>query len=257
MRIIRLLIILLISIVAVSSAVEKQVNYFQDLKPGQEIKKLQMSSEVVVQPGDKLYIRVSSRDEVLVKLFNLSEATTSSNKVIVGYTVSSLGTIDFPVLGSLSVLGKTKTQVSELIKSELVSKNFVKDPVVTVEFLNLGVSVFGEVKTPGRYPIERDRITILDVLSLAGDLTIQGRRDNIKVIRDEGSVHRVYSIDLTSGQGVYESPVFYLQQNDVVYVEPNSMKARQSTVNGNSVRNISFWMSLASLLTTIAVLVFK
>ena len=114
-----------------------------------------MSSEVVVQPGDKLYIRVSSRDEVLVKLFNLSEATTSSNKVIVGYTVSSLGTIDFPVLGSLSVLGKTKTQVSELIKSELVSKNFVKDPVVTVEFLNLGVSVFGEVKTPGRYPIER------------------------------------------------------------------------------------------------------
>ena len=221
MRIIRLLIILLISIVAVSCAVEKQVNYFQDLKPGQEIKKLQMSSEVVVQPGDKLYIRVSSRDEVLVKLFNLSEATTSSNKVIVGYTVSSLGTIDFPVLGSLSVLGKTKTQVSELIKSELVSKNFVKDPVVT------------------------------------GDLTIQGRRDNIKVIRDEGSVHRVYSIDLTSGQGVYESPVFYLQQNDVVYVEPNSMKARQSTVNGNSVRNISFWMSLASLLTTIAVLVFK
>ena len=242
MRIIRLLIILLISIVAVSCAVEKQVNYFQDLKPGQEIKKLQMSSEVVVQPGDKLYIRVSSRDEVLVKLFNLSEATTSSNKVM---------------LGSLSVLGKTKTQVSELIKSELVSKNFVKDPVVTVEFLNLGVSVFGEVKTPGRYPIERDRITILDVLSLAGDLTIQGRRDNIKVIRDEGSVHRVYSIDLTSGQGVYESPVFYLQQNDVVYVEPNSMKARQSTVNGNSVRNISFWMSLASLLTTIAVLVFK
>lgn len=257
MKIIRLFIISLLCTVAFSCAVEKQVNYFQDLQPGQEIKNLHMSSEVVAQPGDKFYIRVSSKDEVLVKLFNLSEANMSSNKVILGYTVSALGTIDFPVLGSLNVLGKTRTQISEMIKSELVSKNFVKDPVVTVEYLNLGVSVFGEVKTPGRYPIERDRITILDVLSLAGDLTIQGRRDNIKVIRDEGSVHRVYSIDLTSGQGVYESPVFYLQQNDVVYVEPNSMKARQSTVNGNNVRNISLWMSLASLLTTIAVLIFK
>ena len=257
MKIIRLFIISLLSTVAFSCAVEKQVNYFQDLQPGQEIKKLQMSSEVVAQPGDKFYIRVSSKDEVLVKLFNLSETNMSSNKVVLGYTVSALGTIDFPVLGSLNVLGKTRTQISEMIKSELVSKNFVKDPVVTVENLNLGVSVFGEVKTPGRYPIERDRITILDALSLAGDLTIQGRRDNIKVIRDEGSVHRVYSIDLTNGQGVYESPVFYLQQNDVVYVEPNSMKARQSTVNGNNVRNISLWMSLASLLTTIAVLIFK
>ena len=115
----------------------------------------------------------------------------------------------------------------------------------------------GEVKTPGRYQIQRDRITILEALGMAGDLTIQGKRENVKVLREECDGQRVYTIDLTSAESVYKSPVYYLQPNDVVYVEPNEMKARQSTINGNSVRNVSFWMSLASLLTTIAVLIFK
>ena len=148
-------------------------------------------------------------------------------------------------------------KIAAFIKEELLAKNLVKDPVVTVEYMNLGFSVLGEVGNPGRFNIDRDRITVLDAISQAGDLTIYGNRRKVMVMRQEGDVQRVYGIDLTSGQHVYTSPAYYLQQNDVVYVEPNKVKARQSTVNGNNVRSTSFWISLASLLTSIGILIFN
>ena len=145
----------------------------------------------------------------------------------------------------------------EYIKNELIKENLVKDPVVTVEFANLCISVLGEVNSPGRFSIDRDRLTILDALSMAGDLTIYGNRSKVMVLRQEGDVQRVYGLNLTSGEHIYTSPAYYLQQNDVVYVEPNAVKARQSTVNGNNVRSTSFWISLASLLTSVAILIFN
>lgn len=150
-----------------------------------------------------------------------------------------------------------RVEIASYIKDELVSKNLVKDPVVTVEFMNLCFSVMGEVNAPGRFNIDRDRLTILDALSMAGDLTIYGNREKVLVLRQEGNTQRVYGVNLTSGEHIYTSPAYHLQQNDVVYVEPNSTKARQSTVNGNNVRSTSFWISLASLLTSIAVLIVK
>ena len=105
--------------------------------------------------------------------------------------------------------------------------------------------------------VDRDRLTILDALSMAGDLTIYGNRSKVMVLRQEGDVQRVYGLNLTSGEHIYSSPAYYLQQNDVVYVEPNEVKARQSTVNGNNVRSTSFWISLASLLTSVAILIFN
>lgn len=123
--------------------------------------------------------------------------------------------------------------------------------------MNLSVNVMGEVNRPGRYNIDKDHLTILDALSQAGDLTIYGKREKVLVLRNENGKQRVYDINLCSADHLYSSPVYYLQQNDVVYVEPNDTKARQSTVNGNNVRSTSFWISLASLLTTISVLIFK
>ena len=123
--------------------------------------------------------------------------------------------------------------------------------------MNLTVSVMGEVNSPGRYSIDKDKMSILEVLSMAGDLTIYGRRDNILVLRQEDGAQKVYAVNLGSADQLYTSPAYYLQQNDVVYVEPNDTKSRQSTVNGNNVRSTSFWLSLASLLTTIAVLIFN
>ena len=133
----------------------------------------------------------------------------------------------------------------------------INDPVVTVEFSNLYISVLGEVNNPGRYGIDRDKITLLDAIGMAGDLTIYGKRQNVVVMREEEGKQLFYRVDLTSVDDLYSSPVYYLQQKDVVYVEPNETRARQSTVNGNNVRSTSFWVSIASLLTSVAVLIFK
>jgi polysaccharide export outer membrane protein len=121
----------------------------------------------------------------------------------------------------------------------------------------LGFSVLGEVGRPGRYSFDRDRLTLLDALSMAGDLSIQGKRENVTVIREQGVQRMTYRINMLYADSIYSSPAFYLQQNDIVYVEPNSYRARQTTVNGNNVRSTAFWFSLASLLMTLSVLIFK
>lgn len=266
-----LLLILLASVAALSSCgSSKQVVYFQDLKPGETEIKLPEVKAITIRPEDKISIIVNSRDPQLTDLFNLPIVSrqlgqslrngvnyNGINQGISAYTVDANGEIDFPVLGKLYVAGMKREDVAEYIKNELIKENLVKDPVVTVEFANLCVSVLGEVNNPGRFSIDRDRLTVLDALSMAGDLTIYGNRNKVMVLRQEGSVQRVYGLDLTSGNHVYTSPAYYLQQNDVVYVEPNAVKARQSTVNGNNVRSTSFWISLASLLTSVAILIFN
>lgn len=248
-----------------SCSTPKQISYFQDLRPGESGPALAAPVEIRIQPKDKLSILVNSQDLRLTNLFNLpivsqqvgQETSYNTNRGMSGYTVDSKGDIDFPVLGALHVQGMTREEVAAYIKKELQSHDLIKDPVVTAEFMNLTVSVMGEVSRPGRYNIDKDHLTILDALSQAGDLTIYGKREKVLVLRNENGTQRVYGVNLCSGNHVYSSPVYYLQQGDVVYVEPNDTKARQSTVNGNNVRSTSFWISLASLLTTIGVLVFK
>ena len=243
-----------------SCGTPKEVVYFQDLQAGGGSVAAVQAREIRVRPDDKISIIVNSRDPQLTDLFNLpyvsrqlgntlrSGVTNTSyaqNQGVSGYTLDSEGCIDFPVLGRLHVEGMTREEIASL----------VKDPVVTVEFMNLSVSVMGEVAKPGRYAIERDRVTILDALSMAGDLTIYGKRDEVMVQRMEGDTLMVYRLNLVSGEDVYTSPAFYLQQNDLVYVAPNDVKARESTVNGNNIRSTSFWISLGSLLTSVAVLI--
>jgi len=131
----------------------------------------------------------------------------------------------------------------------------VKEPVVSVDYLNLGFSVLGEVSRPGYYTIDKDNPTLLEAIGMAGDLTIEGVRDTVLVMRQENGVQHVYSVNMTDNQSITSSPAYYLQQNDVIYVKPNKYKQRQTTVNGNTVRSTSFWISLASLLTSILVLI--
>lgn len=251
-----------------SCATPKEVVYFQDLQQTDGTLAAVQAKEIRVRPDDKISIIVNSRDPQLTDLFNLPyvsrqlgqtlrsvTSTYGQSQGVSGYTVDSEGNIDFPVLGKIHVEGMTREEIGRCIKDELVGQDLVKDPIVTVEFMNLTVSVMGEVAKPGRYAIERDRITILDALSMAGDLTIYGRRDAVMVQRMEGDTLQVYQLNLVSGQDVYNSPAFYLQQNDLVYVAPNDVKVRESTVNGNNIRSTSFWISLGSLLTSVAVLI--
>ena len=251
-----------------SCSAPKQIEYFQDVTNGTTLA-IPEESLIKVQPGDKLSIVVNSYNSELAMPFNLpyvsnrigqgSSATGASNTSngISVYTVDGNGDIDFPMLGKLHIAGMTRPQVAEDVKNRILKSGKLGDPVVIVEYANLAVSVLGEVTRPGRYAIDRDNFTVLDALSVAGDLTIYGRRENVKVIRNVGNQKQIFTIDLCNAASLTSSPVFYLQQGDMVYVAPNDMRARQSTVNGNNVLSTSFWISLASLLTSVAVLIFK
>lgn len=257
-----------------SCTAPKNITYIQDLNEDVIIENAKRKS-MRIQPDDKISIIVHSKDPELAALFNLPVVTNSTRNMaqsgngvqnrsyntaegISSYTVSPEGTIDFPVLGTLKIAGMTRAELAAFIKGELIGKNLVKDPTVVVEFLNTGISIMGEVKTPGRYDMNRDNITILEAISLAGDLTIQGQRENVKVVREEADgTMKIYKLDLTNGKQMLESPAYYLKQNDIVYVEPNNIKKRETTVNGNTYLSASFWISVASFLTSIAVLVFK
>lgn len=246
----------------------KDVTYFQDLTEESVI--IPQTGEIKIEPNDKLSIVVKTMDNSLSALFNLSmvadrvgEATlsntgagtlksaTSQSSGISKYTVSPQGTIDFPVLGEIKVAGMTRSELAGFIKGELMGRDLAKDPVVTVEFINMGVSMMGEVTHPGLYDINHDRISLLEAISMAGDLTLTGKRDNIAVLREIDGQVKTYRVDITNFQELSQSPVYYLKQGDIVYVEPNDMKKRQTTTNGNNVYTTGFWISVASLLTSI------
>ncbi len=245
-----------------SCSTPKNIPYFQDVVDG-STDSIAVSKTITMRPGDKISIIVNSKNMKIASMFNLSYATrymgsvsddvisTGQTTGVQGYMVEEDGTIDFPVLGRVHVAGLTRDEISRLIKGKLISEGLVQDPVVTVEYLNLKVSVLGEVTKPGRVSIDRDAYTILDALSAAGDLTIYGMRETVRVIRAENGERKTYVVNLCSAQNLYSSPVYYLQQNDMIYVEPNDVRARQSTVNGNNVRSTSFWVSIASLLATV------
>ncbi|MDD6151431.1 MAG: polysaccharide export protein [Bacteroidales bacterium] len=251
---------------ASSCASVDAIPYFQDLDAA-SLDTITSVSSITIKPDDKISIIVNCRDNELSNLFNLpysartigqpSEYNSSYSQGISGYLVDSEGNIDFPVLGTLHIAGMTRAEISKYIKKQLIDNNLVKDPIVTVDYVNLHVSVMGEVTRPGRFNIDKDQYTIFDALSAAGDLTIFGRRENVKVLRTEGGAKKTYMLNLCSGKEVISSPVYYLQQGDIIYVEPNEMRMRQSTVNGNNLVSTSFWISVASLATTISYYFFK
>ncbi|HNX21988.1 MAG TPA: polysaccharide biosynthesis/export family protein [Bacteroidales bacterium] len=238
----------------------KQILYLQDAQL-QTPKKVMAGSNITIQAKDMVSIIVSSKDQELAALFNLTRyqsmvgpaGSTTQRGEISGYTVDLEGFIDFPVVGKLKVLDLTRHQLATLIKDTLIKSNLIKDPVVTVDFMNLYISVMGEVKNPGRYKIERDQITLLDAISMAGDLTIFGKRDGITVIRETNGERIIYKVDIRTAD-LFDSPVYYLKQNDIIYVEPNKIRAGQSTINENNLKSVSLWISVASLISTISLI---
>ena len=248
-----------------SCAGVKDIPYFQDSENGSKCE-LPAPKVVKVDISDQLSIVVSSKDPELAAVFNLpiisysmsgaasSSGFSSSANSISVYTVDSGGNIDMPVLGIVHVLGMTREQIAYTVKNMIISRHLLKDPVVTVEFANLYVSVLGDVAHPGRHAIDHDKVTIIDILSKASDMNVTGLRKNVKVYREDNGKQICYQLDFTNMENIFSSPVYYMQQNDIVYVQPNNMKARQSTVNGNTVLSVSFWISTASFLISIATL---
>ena len=237
----------------------KKIIYLQDVVPFKQ-QEIEQKYEVIIHGDDLLAIMVNSRDPELALPFNMPMVSyqlgsnTGGQQRVLGYLVDTNGNIDFPILGEIHVEGLTRMQLTELIKNKLIEGDLIKDPIVTVQFLNFKISVMGEVGRPGSFTISGDRITLLEALSMAGDLTIYGRRDRVGVIRENNGKRTILFHDLRSAD-IFNSPCYYLQQNDIVYVEPNKAKSGQSSINQNN--SIGVWVSVISLLTTIAVLIFK
>lgn len=246
-----LLLTLLVGVCGCSTP--QNIKYFQDATNISEVVTSKVN-DIRVKQGDKLTVIVKSSEQNLSNQFNLniSNNAVSSVSSLPQYTVDDKGNIDFPVVGSISVVGLKRTEIAYKIKDVLIQQQLVTDPVVTVEFGNLYYSVLGEVNHPGAFEIKHDQVSILDAIGTAGDLSIMGDRTDVLVIREEEGLHKTYHIDLTRLGDVYSSPAYYLQQKDVVYVSPNETRARQSTVNGNNVRSTSFWISISSMALTVA-----
>ena len=241
-----------------SCTTPRDIAYLQDVQENQPIQ-TQNDGYIRFQKGDKLNIYVHSRDEQLMNLFNIISrggATNNNNQNNAVYTVDDSGKIDFPVLGTITIEGLTRDEVAKYIKNQLIANSLVKDPVVSVVFYNMTFSVLGNAGT-GMKEITKDRITLMEALAMASDLQIDGLRKNVLVMRQEGDKQIPYRVDLTSAKSVYNSPAYYIQQHDVIYVEPNDKYKRNSTVMGSTAFQPAFWMSLISFLTTMAFIFIK
>lgn len=239
----------------------KDIAYLQN-KVIDQPEKMDKHAGIVIQSKDMLSIVVSSRNPELVVMFNLpmvtliagSENATNSSQKVLGYVVDNEGYIDFPVLGKIQVAGLTRGELAQLIKDKLINQGLLSDAVVTVEFMNFKFSVLGEVNNPGTYNVDGDRITILQAISMARDLTIYGMRENVSVIREREGERTIYQINLCD-VSMFNSPAYYLQQNDIIYVEPSPEKARQSTIDDKKLRTTTIAISSTSLLVGIASLI--
>lgn len=254
----RLVFLLLTGLVLFTSCKTPQdIAYLQDVREAVPIA-TQTDGYIRFMPGDKLNIYVHSRDEQLMNLFNISGRNGMSNiqsgQNYAPYTIDTAGEIDFPVLGTIKIQGLTRDEVAKYIKDQLIINSLCKDPVVTVSFYNMTFSVLGNTGA-GVKQINKDRITLLEALAMANDLQIDGLRQNLLVMRQEGDKQVPYRIDLTSAKSIYSSPAYYIHQNDIIYVEPNNKYKRNSTVMGSSAYQPSFWMSMFSFFTSLALLI--
>lgn len=253
-----ILLLLMVMALGVSCVSREKIVYFQDLEQQKALVD-NIQNSFKIQPNDLLSIVVSAYDLNAVRPFNLvSESRAASdlsglsytNTERQGYLTAEDGTIDFPVLGRVEVAGLTRTELSELLVKRI--SEYVKDPIVTIRVVNFKVSVLGEVTKPGTYTVNGERLTLPEALGLAGDMTIFGRRDNVLVIRDNGKTKEYKYIDFRDSS-MLNSDFYYLQQNDVVYVEPNNAQIQSSSFN----RNTGIYISVASLLISVLVIVFR
>lgn len=243
----------LVLVICFSSCVSnKNIAYFQFDEIDQE--NVSNVYNTVFKPDDLLQITVSSEDIEAVKPFNLPAVVFSAtNNSVAGqpqqlsYLIDSKGEIDFPIFGKLKIGGLTREEAIRLLTSKL-APDYVKNPTVNIKISNFKITVQGDVRSPGTFNVPNERVTILDAIGMSGDLNISGRRDNVLVIREEGIVKKEYRVNLLSKK-TYTSPVFYLQQNDIVYVEHNYARIQSASSNSNTGLFISITGTLIAIVT--------
>ncbi|MHB0755248.1 polysaccharide biosynthesis/export family protein [Polaribacter sp. M15] len=235
---------------------KKDIIYFQNDEIDQS--KVSNSYKTIIKPDDLLQIVITAQDTEAVVPFNLGMVNFSATgggamgmQQQLNYLVNTDGEIDFPVLGKLKVGGLTRQDVIEFLKSKL-DPDYIINPNINIRIINYKVSVLGDVRSPGSYTIPNERITILEAIALAGDLNISGQRFDVLVQREENGQKNEYKVDLLSKE-IFTSPVYYLQQNDVVYVQPNYARIQSASSNSNT----SLFISITSLLVTVVALLIR
>lgn len=235
-----------------SCATKKNLIYFQG-QGDSTLASKDKNYTPVLKTDDFLYISVLGLDEDAIKPFNLPYIQTPANITYSsgtpnaqGYLIDANGDIDFPVLGKIKIAGLDRMTATALIKEKL--SEYIANPIVHIRILNFKITVLGEVKNPGTFSIPNERITLPEALGLAGDLNITGIRKNVLVIRDINGKKTQYRVDLTS-RDLFASPVYYLNQNDLVYVQPNKLKISSSGIINPG--NAGIVVSTASLIITV------
>ncbi|MDT0677682.1 polysaccharide biosynthesis/export family protein [Autumnicola musiva] len=251
--------LLLTSLTLVTSCVSrKEIVYFENLKEAGAALEQNQQNSLQIKPNDLLTISVSAPEQEAALPFNLpvvgsgnvlgSDLRVSGTPQLQSYLVDSEGNIDFPVLGTVEVTGLNRQQLAILLKEQI--SEYVQNPIVNVRVVNFQISVLGEVNRPGTFDVEDGTLSLPQALGQAGDLSIYGRRDNVLVMREEGGKKNYAYLDLTDA-GIVDSPYYYLQQNDVVYIEPNAAQRQSASYN----RNASVYISIASVLVSLIVLI--
>lgn len=255
---IRFLIISILALIFTTScASRKDFAYFQD-RPLTDGYIDSAPEQLIYKPDDILTINVTAADPLTAQPFNLTVVSDNKDitsatgrEVMQTYLIDYNGNIEFPVLGTLHIIGMTRTQLTSMLKEKI--SDYAKDPIVNVRLVNFTVTVIGEVSDPGTFTIQNERITLPEALGLANDLTIFGKRKNVLLIREVDGKKKFAKIDLTSVNAV-SSPLYYLQQNDVIVVEPNNARIRSASYNQNNGVLIS---AIGTLTTIIAVFLIK
>lgn len=239
-----------------SCSINKKMIYFQG-----DIQKSSNNNEyeITFKKNDLLSIQVFTSDIESSKPFNLAIQNinqintnyTSGSPSPAGYLVDNDGNISFPILGKINVLNKTKIELNNLLQEKL--KDFLLNPVIDIKVLNFKITVLGDVAKPGTFNIPNERISLIEAIGIAGDLNITGLRKNITVIRDHNGIKTKYDIDITKND-FFNSPVYFLNQNDIVYVEPSRTKLNSALINTS---NAGIIISGVSLLLTTIVLISK
>ncbi|MCC7400753.1 MAG: polysaccharide biosynthesis/export family protein [Chitinophagaceae bacterium] len=217
-----------VAVVLIGCVSTKKAIYFNGLGDG-TITSSTPIPETVIGKNDLLSITVSSLNPEASAIFNtpntyMTNINGSNANSLMGYLVSNEGTIQFPILGTIRALGLTKEQLKETITKKLVDQKLLTDPIVIVRFLNFRVTVLGEVNHPSMLSVPNEKISLLEAIGLAGDLTIYAKRDNVLVIREDDNGNKeIKRIDLSSTE-LLSSPYYYLKSNDIVYVEPNKSR---------------------------------
>jgi len=263
MRKIKLLFsLLVVALILTSCGSSKNVAYFKNADEV-SLEKSRVLYDARIMPKDVLSITVNTTDPEAATPFNLTVATTqsvslrmnsTSTAVLQSYIVDNDGNIEFPLIGKVHLGGLTKNEAEQVILNKIKPyMNSTEVPIVTVRMINYKISVIGEVNRPGMFTVGNEKINILEALAQAGDLTIYGVRDRVKLIREDATGKKEIHMLNLNDANIINSPYYYLQQNDIVYVEPNKVKSQNSSVGSMT----TLWFSATSILISLTSLLYN